>query len=102
MQPCVTVKSEQSVEITTEDEGTLIRGSFDVLILKERFWILVVESKRVSFSVEEGLPQILSYMLGSPDLNQPCFGIITNGSSFIFLTLHRPIRAGILGSLSLR
>lgn len=76
------VKSEQSVEITTEDEGTLITGSLDALVLKERLWILVVEFKRVSISVEEGLPQILSYMLGSPDLDQPCFGIITNGSLF--------------------
>ena len=81
------VKSEQSVEVTTEDEGTLITGSLDVLVLKERLWVLVVESKRVSISVEEGLPQILSYMLGSPDPDQPYFGIITNGSSFIFVKL---------------
>ncbi len=81
------VKSEQSVEITTEDEGTLITGSLDVLVLKERLWILVVESKRVSISVEVGLPQILSYMLGSPASEPTCFGIITNGSSFIFVKL---------------
>ncbi len=81
------VKSEQSVEITTEDEGTLITGSLDVLVLKDRLWILVVESKRVSISVEVGLPQILSYMLGSPPSEPTCFGIITNGSSFIFVKL---------------
>jgi hypothetical protein len=81
------VKSEEPVEITTEDEGTLITGSLDVLVLKERLWLLVVESKRVSISVEVGLPQILSYMLGSPASEQPCFGIITNGSSFIFVKL---------------
>jgi len=81
------VKSEQSVKITTEDEGTIITGSLDVLVLKEQLWVLVVESKKVSFSVEEGLAQILSYMLGSPASEQPCFGIITNGSSFIFVKL---------------
>ncbi len=81
------VKSEQSVKIITEDEGTIITGSLDVLILLERLWVLVVESKKVSFSVEVGLPQILSYMLGSPASEQTCFGIITNGSSFIFVKL---------------
>lgn len=81
------VKSEQSVDIATEDEGTIITGSLDVLVLKEQFWILVVESKKAAFSVEEGLAQTLSYMLGSPDPNKPCFGMITTGGSFIFLKL---------------
>jgi len=81
------VKSEQSIKIITEDEGIIITGSLDVLVLKERLWVLVVESKRVSFSVEEGLPQILSYILSSPTSEKPCFGIITNGSSFIFVKL---------------
>ncbi len=51
------------------------------------FWVLVVESKRVSYSVEAGLAQLLSYMLAHPNPEQPCFGIITNGSSFMFLNL---------------
>jgi len=78
------VKSEQSVEITTEDE-VIVTGSMDVLVLKNscRFcW-----SKKAVFSVEAGLAQILSYMLGNPAPDQPCFGMIATGGSFIFLKL---------------
>lgn len=81
------VKSEQSVDITTEDEGVIVTGSLDVLVLKEHLWVLVVESKKAVFSVEAGLAQILSYMLGNPDPDQPCFGTIVTGGSFIFLKL---------------
>jgi hypothetical protein len=81
------VRSEPSVELVDEDQGVLITGSLDTLILKDRLWVLVVESKRVSFSVEAGLPQILSYMLAQPDPNRPSYGMITNGSSFLFLKL---------------
>lgn len=81
------VKSEQSVDITTEDEGVIVTGSLDVLVLQEQLWVLVVESKKAMFSVEAGLAQILSYMLGSPAPDQPCFGMIATGGSFIFLKL---------------
>lgn len=81
------VKSEQSVEIATDDEGVIITGSLDVLVLKEQLWVLVVESKKAAFSVEEGLAQILSYMLGNPTPEKPSFGMITTGGSFIFIKL---------------
>lgn len=83
------VRSEASVEIQTEDEGIVITGSLDTLVLNERLWVLVVESKRASYSVEAGLAQILSYMLGTPNPAQPCFGMITNGGSFLFLKLFK-------------
>jgi hypothetical protein len=81
------VRSEPSVEITTDDDSVIVTGSLDVLVLKEQLWVLVVESKKAAFSVEAGLPQILSYMLGSPDPDKPCFGLITTGGSFLFLKL---------------
>ncbi|MEB3338091.1 MAG: restriction endonuclease subunit R [Leptolyngbyaceae bacterium] len=81
------IKTEQSIEIEIEDEGILIKGSLDVLILKEQLWLLIIESKRAAFSIEAGLGQILAYMLGSPHPNQPSFGMITTGGSFIFLKL---------------
>ncbi len=37
------------------------------------------------FSLTKALPQALSYMLSSP--NRPCFGLITNGSDFVFIKL---------------
>jgi hypothetical protein len=79
--------SEQSVEITNEDNGIVIRGKIDVLIVQDRLWILVIESKRSEFSLEVGIPQALSYMLANPQPERPVFGLVTNGSNFIFIKL---------------
>lgn len=81
------VRSEESVTLQTEDEGVVIAGSLDTLVLKDQLWLLVVESKRASYSVEAGLAQILAYMLSATQSDRPCFGLITNGSSFLFLKL---------------
>jgi hypothetical protein len=81
------VKSEKSVEISEEDEGVIIKGQIDVLVLREQLWLMVIESKKAAFSIEEGLAQILAYMLASPHPQKPCFGMITTGGSFIFIKL---------------
>lgn len=81
------VKSEESVDIVTEDDGVIIKGRIDTLILKDQFWVMVIESKKASYSIEEGLAQILAYMLANPHPEKPCFGMITTGGSFIFIKL---------------
>lgn len=81
------VKAEKSVKISTEDEGVIVTGSLDVLVLKDTIWVMVIESKQVEFSIEAGLAQILSYMLANPNPEKPSFGMITTGGSFIFLKL---------------
>ncbi|PSB15314.1 restriction endonuclease subunit R [Phormidesmis priestleyi ULC007] len=81
------VRSEPSIEIQTEDEGIIVTGSLDTLVLKDQLWVLVVESKRASYSVEAGLAQILAYMLASPNPAKPCYGMITSGGSFMFVKL---------------
>lgn len=81
------IKSEQSVQITAEDEGTIVEGKIDVLVLRERLWVMVIESKKASFSVVAGLAQILAYMLANPDSEKPSFGMITTGGSFVFIKL---------------
>jgi len=81
------VKSEKSVEISEEDEGVIIKGQIDVLVLREQLWLMVIESKKAAFSIEEGLAKILAYMLASPHPQKPCFGMITTGGSFIFVKL---------------
>jgi hypothetical protein len=63
----------------------VIKGAIDVLVLLEQLWGLVIESKMSDFSLTKALPQALSYMLSSP--NRPCFGLITNGSDFVFIKL---------------
>lgn len=49
--------------------------------------MLVIESKRSSFSLLEAIPQALVYMLADPSEDKPTFGLVTNGSDFIFLKL---------------
>jgi hypothetical protein len=81
------IKPEKSVEISEEDEGVIIKGSLDTLVLKDRLWLMVIEAKRASFSIEAGLPQILAYMLANPEQEKPTYGVIATGGSFIFLKL---------------
>ena len=48
---------------------------------------MIIESKKASFSIEEGLAQLLAYMLGSSIIDKPTFGLIATGSEFIFVKL---------------
>ncbi len=83
------IRAEKSVEISaiSEDSELIIKGSLDTLVLKDQLWVMVIESKQAKLSVEAGLAQILAYLLANPNSNQPSFGLITNGGSFLFLKL---------------
>jgi hypothetical protein len=81
------IRTEESVEIMTEDEGITVRGSIDVLVIKNNFWVLVIESKQTFFSPEVGLAQLLAYMLATPNPEKPCFGMIAAGGSFLFVKM---------------
>ena len=81
------VDTETAVEIVGEDREMQLRGRIDVLVLIERIWVLIIESKRAGFSLKVGIPQALAYMIASPQQHQPLFGLVTNGSSFLFLKL---------------
>lgn len=83
------IKTEASVNIEMQDEGVVIRGRIDVLVLKHRLWLLVIESKRSDFAVTRAVPQAIAYMLGDPEVTQPTFGLITNGNDFLFLKVSR-------------
>ncbi|NET60969.1 MAG: restriction endonuclease subunit R [Symploca sp. SIO2E6] len=83
------LQAEKSLEIRLEDKGIIINGRIDVLVLQQGFWVTVIESKQISFSLEEGLAQILTYMLAAPNPEKPIFGMITNGANFRFVKLVR-------------
>ena len=78
---------EVPVQIAMEEEGQMVRGRIDVLIIQERFWVLVVESKQASFSLKNAIVQALVYMAATPNPEGPVWGLVTNGSHFIFLKL---------------
>jgi predicted type IV restriction endonuclease len=86
-QPPFSIQTEPSIEIIAEDEGTIVRGRIDILVLKNRLWLTVIESKRSDFSVTRAIPQTLSYLLANPD--SPTFGLITNGNEFLFIKADR-------------
>jgi predicted type IV restriction endonuclease len=89
-QPPFRIKTETQTSISSldeDDEGVIIRSAIDVLVVMEKLWVLVIEAKMSNFSLTAALPQALSYMLAS---GQPTtFGLIANGSDFIFLKLDR-------------
>lgn len=84
------IQTEESVEITAEDEGIVVRGSINVLVVKQQFWVLVIESKSKQFDVLTALPQALVYMLNAPNQELPVYGLLVNGREFVFVKLeHR-------------
>ncbi len=85
--PPFRVTTEAPVQIAAEDEGEIVQGRIDVLVLQNQLWVLVIESKRGSFSLEPAIPQALSYMMANPNPDKPAFGLVTNGSNFRFIKL---------------
>ncbi len=81
------IRSEASVRFSDVEDGITVEGKIDILVFKEKLWVLVIESKQAVFSLEAGFAQILSYMLANPDFESPIYGLITNGGSFIFIKL---------------
>jgi hypothetical protein len=74
-------------EIITKEQDLIIKGRLDTLIIKEQLWVMIIESKRVIYSVEVGLPQLLAYLMVNPHPNRPNYGMLTNGSEFLFVKL---------------
>jgi hypothetical protein len=83
------VKAEKSIVIQEEDEGRIIEGRIDILIMKANLWVTVIESKKLSFSTDEALAQLLTYMLADPHPETPTFGMISTGANFTFVKLVR-------------
>jgi hypothetical protein len=81
------ISAEKQIKIQAKDDGHLFRGLIDVLVLHRHLWVLVVESKRNTFSLEVARPQALAYMLANPSENGPTFGLISNGINFQLLKL---------------
>jgi hypothetical protein len=84
-----TIKTEATVEIALEDQGELLQGRIDTLILNDRIWVLVIEAKNSTFALSIALPQILTYMLSHPSSGQALFGLVTNGEEFRFVKLEQ-------------
>jgi hypothetical protein len=81
------IRSPYGITLEIEEPEETIRGFIDTLIVQQKLWIFVVESKRNSIPVTAAIPQLLAYMLTTPQPDKPVFGMATNGDEFIFLKL---------------
>ena len=86
-EPPFRVDGEKSIEVVAEDEDKIIRGSIDVLAIQEQLWVATIEAKNSEFSINKAIPQTLAYMLATPRKEAPSFGVVMNGSEFLFLKL---------------
>lgn len=89
-EPQFGIDTETSVEVVAEDEDEVYRGRIDTLVIRNQLWVLVIEEKATRVDMETAVPQGLTYMAGSPRLDNPVYGLVTNGHNFAFLKLqHR-------------
>lgn len=84
------IRSEQLVKVEIENGGeeeSLLEGFIDTLVVQNRLWAVLIESKRYGFSVMQALPQSLAYMMANPNSEIPVFAMISNGEDYIFVKL---------------
>ena len=83
------VTAEKKVELMTEDEGLVVRGLIDLLVFYNQIWIVTIQAKRTAYSLKLAFPQVLTHMLTSPNTQPIVSGLVTNGSEFRFIQLHK-------------
>lgn len=67
------------------DKDEILRGRIDALVLQDKLWIVLIESKKTTFDLELAIPQALAYMASNPWPDQALYGMVTNGSSYLFI-----------------
>ena len=92
--PPFKVTAEKKVKLMTEDEGLIVRGLIDLLVFCNQVWIVTIEAKRTAYSLKLAFPQVLTYMLSSPNTQPTVSGLVTNGSEFRFIQLHKGEKLG--------
>ena len=92
--PPFKVTAEKKVELMTEDEGLVVRGLIDLLVFYNQIWIVTIQAKRTAYSLKLAFPQVLTYMLTSPNTQPIVSGLVTNGSEFRFIQLHKGEKLG--------
>ncbi|PZU91962.1 MAG: type I restriction endonuclease subunit R [Pseudanabaena sp.] len=92
--PPFRIKAEESIAIDVSDSEETLQGRIEVLVLRDRLWIIVLESKKTMLSVWFALPQTLAYLMASPngggthpEGTRPTFAMLTNGDDIVFVKL---------------
>ena len=90
--PPFKIRGEKPVKVELEDEDTILQGVIDALVVQHQFWVVVIEAKQYGFNVTLAIPQALAYMMGNVNLEQPVFGMVTNGEDYLFIKLNQQTR----------
>lgn len=85
------IRGEKFVKVEIENGNTQLEGFIDALVIKDLFWVVLIEAKQYSFSVLQALPQTLAYMVANPNLETPVFGLIMTGEDYIFVKLNQQL-----------
>jgi predicted type IV restriction endonuclease len=85
--PPYQVRGEKYVRFEIEDGDTQLDGLIDALVIHDRLWLIVIESKRYGFSVRQAIAQTLAYMVSAP--TSPVFALITTGEDYLFVKFDR-------------
>ena len=93
------VRSEKYVRFEIEDGDTQMDGLIDALVIHDRLWLIVIESKRYGFSVRQAIPQTLAYMVGAP--SSPVFALITTGEDYLFVKLDSSLQYALSDKFTL-
>ena len=83
--PPFRIKAEESVNLVVDYGEEVLRGRIDVLVLQDKLWVMVLESKKTTLSVWTAVPQALAYLMANPNPNLPVFGMVTNGDDILFI-----------------
>ena len=87
------LRSEKYVRFEIEDGAMQLEGLMDAVVLREKLWLVVIESKRYGFSVRQAIAQTLTYMMALASTANPIgFGLVTTGEDFLFIKLDRVSR----------
>ena len=85
--PPFRIKAEESFRITVSNSEKTLQGRIDLLILCDRLWVIVLESKKTMLSVWCAVPQALSYAMANPEKDRPLFAMLTNGDDILFIKI---------------
>lgn len=87
------LRSEKYVRFEIEDGAMQLEGLMDAVVLREKLWLVVIESKRYGFSVRQAIAQTLTYMMALTSTANPIgFGLVTTGEDFLFIKLDQVSR----------
>lgn len=85
------IRGEKFVKVEIENGNTQLEGFIDALVIKDLFWVVLIEAKQYSFSVLQALPQTLAYMVANLNQEMPVFGLIMTGEDYIFVKLNQQL-----------